>query len=176
MKFNVRVSSIFLLLVFCSCVQKMGMYGFLRPLEKSAAFALISRQAPSGTIPQVEHITTGFSPPVTRELLKKGQESYSISCVPCHGPSGYGNGMIVQRGFLPPPSFHSDRLRRVPDEHFVDVITHGFGAMYSYSDRVSEPERWAIVAYIRALQLSQNSKWNDLSVRDQQMLLGESDQ
>lgn len=87
-------------------------------------------------------------------LLQRGQERFNIFCSPCHGRTGDGNGMIVRRGFPQPPSYHIDRLRQAPDSHFYDVMTNGFGAMYSYASRVPADDRWAIVAYIRALQLS----------------------
>lgn len=92
---------------------------------------------------------------ITQELLERGQERYNIYCTPCHGVDGYGEGMIVQRGFPPPQSFHTDRLRGAPDGHFYDVITNGFGRMFAYSYRIQPDDRWAVVAYIRALQLSQ---------------------
>lgn len=95
--------------------------------------------------------------PVTMQLLKRGQERYSIYCLPCHSPVGDGDGLIARRGFPHPPSYHSDRLRQAPDRHIFDVITNGYGIMYSYADRVEPPDRWAIVAYIRALQLSQHA-------------------
>lgn len=95
--------------------------------------------------------------PVTTALVQRGQERYSIYCAPCHSPSGDGDGRIVERGFPRPPSLHIDRLREATDRHFYDVITNGYGIMYSYADRVSPADRWAIVAYIRALQLSQNA-------------------
>jgi hypothetical protein len=94
---------------------------------------------------------------VTRQVLDRGRERFNIYCSPCHGRTGDGNGMIVQRGFPQPPSFHLDRLRTAPDGHFYDVITHGFGTMYNYAARVKPTDRWAITAYIRALQLSRNA-------------------
>ncbi|CAN5767360.1 cytochrome c [soil metagenome] len=99
---------------------------------------------------------------ITQGVLARGQQRYNIFCAPCHGYDGYGKGMIVQRGFSPPPSFHQDNLRNAPIGHFFDVITNGFGAMYSYGDRVPPGDRWAIIAYIRALQLSQNAKLSDV--------------
>ena len=102
-----------------------------------------------------------FPMPVTRELLTRGRERYEIYCSVCHGPTGDGNGMIVQRGFPQPPSYHDQRLRDAPIGHFVDVITHGYGVMYSYASRVAPEDRWAIAAYIRALQLSQHASPND---------------
>jgi mono/diheme cytochrome c family protein len=98
---------------------------------------------------------------VTRELLARGQERFNIYCSPCHGGSGYGDGMIVQRGFPTPPSYHIDRLRQAPPGYFFDVITNGYGLMYSYNDRVTPEDRWAIVAYIRALQYSQHASPED---------------
>lgn len=94
-------------------------------------------------------------PPVTPQLVARGRERFGIFCSPCHGSDGYGDGIIVARGFPHPPSFHSPELRGAPAQLFFDTITKGYGAMYSYSDRVPPPDRWAIVAYIRALQLSQ---------------------
>ena len=95
------------------------------------------------------------TPPLTRALLLRGQERYDIYCAPCHSPVGDGDGMIVRRGFPRPPSYHQARLRDVPDRHFFDVITQGYGVMPPYADRVTPQDRWAIVAYIRALQASQ---------------------
>jgi len=93
-------------------------------------------------------------PPVTLALLERGQQRFDIYCAPCHSRVGDGNGMIVQRGFPHPPSYDEARLREAANQHFYDVITHGYGAMYPYADRVSPADRWAIVAYIRALQAS----------------------
>ncbi len=105
---------------------------------------------------------TEFPFPVTREVLERGQERYNIYCSPCHSEIGDGNGMIVQRGFKRPPSYHTDRLRQMPIGHFFDVMTNGFGAMSEYKSQVSVEDRWAIAAYIRALQLSQDATRADL--------------
>ena len=94
--------------------------------------------------------------PVTLPLLREGQHRFTIYCAPCHSPLGDGDGFIVRRGFPAPPSYHIDRLRSAPDRHFFDVMTDGYGIMYSYADRLTPTERWAVVAYIRALQLSQH--------------------
>lgn len=94
--------------------------------------------------------------PVTKELIDRGQERYNIYCIVCHGPVGSGDGMIVRRGYPQPPTYHDDRLRNAPDGHFFDVMTNGWGKMNSYAGQISVADRWAIVAYIRALQLSQN--------------------
>lgn len=101
--------------------------------------------------------------PLTQALLERGHERYDIYCTPCHDAAGYGNGRIVSRGFPHPPSFHDLRLRTVAPDYVVDVITNGHGVMYSYADRVSPEDRWAIAAYIKALQLSQNAPPNALA-------------
>jgi mono/diheme cytochrome c family protein len=101
------------------------------------------------------------APPVTLALLQRGQERYRIYCTPCHSELGDGRGMIVHRGFPPPPSYHIARLRQAPAQHFYDVITNGYGAMYSFAERVQPADRWAIAAYIRALQRSQNASLAD---------------
>jgi mono/diheme cytochrome c family protein len=96
-------------------------------------------------------------PKVTLALMQRGQQRFDIYCSPCHSRLGDGDGMIVQRGFPHPPSYFSQRLRAASDQLFFDVITHGYGVMYSYADRVSPADRWAIVAYIRALQASNSA-------------------
>jgi len=100
--------------------------------------------------------------PVSEEVLARGQERFNIYCSPCHSRLGDGNGMIVQRGFHPPPSFHTDRLRKAPLGYFYGVITNGFGAMPEYASQIPPRDRWDIVAYIRALQLSQNAAAADV--------------
>ncbi len=103
-------------------------------------------------------LTTEFPLPVDEELIRRGKERFSIYCTPCHGQLGDGNGMIAKRGFAlrrPVGNYHTERLRKMPVGHFYDVITNGYGSMYSYASRVEPRDRWAIVAYIRALQLSQ---------------------
>ena len=98
-----------------------------------------------------------FPFPITEQDLNRGQERYGIYCALCHGATGFGDGMIVRRGFRRPPSFHDDRLRGEPLGHFFDVITNGWGAMASYSDAVPPDDRWRIIAYLRTLQLSRQS-------------------
>jgi mono/diheme cytochrome c family protein len=107
---------------------------------------------------------------LTAELLQRGRERYDIHCAVCHGATGEGNGEVVQRGFPAPPSYHLDRLRTAPIGHFYDVITNGYGVMYSYAARLQPNDRWAIAAYIRALQLSQNAKVSELSPNEKQRL------
>ncbi len=99
---------------------------------------------------------------VDKAVIQRGHQRYDIYCAPCHGRLGNGMGMIVQRGFKQPPSYHIDRLRNAPVGHFFDVVTNGYGAMLNYSQQIQVRDRWAIVAYIRALQYSQNASANDL--------------
>jgi mono/diheme cytochrome c family protein len=96
-------------------------------------------------------------PPVDDALLARGRARFDVYCAPCHGLAGDGDGIIVAHGFPRPPSYHEDRLAAAPAQHFVDVITRGYGVMYSYADRVGPHDRWAIAAYIRALQLSRRA-------------------
>lgn len=96
-------------------------------------------------------------PSVTPALLERGQQRFNIYCAPCHGLAGDGDGIIVAHGFPAPPSYHIARLLAAPAQHFYDVITDGYGVMYSYADRVEPHDRWAITAYIRALQLSRHA-------------------
>ena len=107
---------------------------------------------------------SGFANPerISAALLARGRERFDIYCAPCHARVGDGQGMIVQRGFPAPPSYFIDRLMSVPSQHFYDVITNGYGAMYSYAERVAPPDRWAIIAYIRTLQLSQHAALDDV--------------
>jgi cytochrome c553 len=100
--------------------------------------------------------------PVTADVLARGQQRFNIYCSPCHGETGDGNGMIVQRGYKRPPSYHNERLRKAPIGYFFDVMTNGFGAMPDYAEQVTAKDRWAIAAYVRALQLSQNASRSDV--------------
>lgn len=104
---------------------------------------------------------------VDAALLDRGQRQYEIFCTPCHGVTGMGNGMIVQRGFKLPPSYHEDRLKAMPIGYYFDVMSNGFGTMYGYASRVTVEDRWAIAAYVRVLQLTQ-SPADQLSAEDQQ--------
>jgi mono/diheme cytochrome c family protein len=99
--------------------------------------------------------------PVTAELLERGQQRFNIYCAPCHARTGLGNGMVVQRGFLPPPSLHDERIVQLPDGQVFQVISKGKGNMPSYAKQVPESDRWAIVAYVRALQYSQRADGRD---------------
>ena len=108
--------------------------------------------------------------PITETVLQRGQERYAIFCTPCHGYDGYGDGIVVQRGLSPPPSFHDERLRQAPPGYIFGVITNGIGAMYSYDYRIPPEDRWAIVAYIQALQLSQHATLADVPAAERQPL------
>lgn len=168
---------LFLCVALSSCRRGMVDQQKLKPLAEENFFAdgRGSRVPPAHTVArgqlrEDEQFETGkignnlaanFPMPVTRQVLERGQERFDIYCAVCHGATGAGNGMIVQRGFPPPPSFHDDRLRNAPPGHFVDVIKNGYGVMYSYAARVAPEDRWAIAAYIRALQLSQHATPTD---------------
>lgn len=112
---------------------------------------------PVGAKPAAAATGTANPLPVNQTLLERGMQRYMIYCTPCHGRIGDGDGMIVRRGFRQPPTLHSDRLRGLPDRHFYDVITEGFGVMPSYRKQIPSDDRWAITAYIRALQLSRHA-------------------
>lgn len=181
------VSMAILLLLATACRRDMHDQPKYRPLRGSDFFddGRSARPFVDGTVARGhlrtdEHFYTGkvngelvttLPFPATQEVLARGEERFNIFCSPCHGRVGDGNGMIVQRGFRRPPSFHIDRLRQAPVGHFFDVMTNGFGTMYSYADRVPPKDRWAIVAYIRALQLSQNAKLEDVPVAERSKLL-----
>jgi mono/diheme cytochrome c family protein len=112
----------------------------------------------------------GDSPATRAQILLRGQERFNIYCTPCHSRLGDGNGMIVQRGYKRPPSFHEQRLRNAPLGYFYDVISNGFGGMPDYAAQVKPADRWAIAAYIRALQYSQNATESDVASADRDKL------
>jgi mono/diheme cytochrome c family protein len=116
------------------------------------------------------NLVDAFPYPITRDVLDRGRERFDIYCAPCHGRTGEGNGMVVQRGFPAPPSYHIDRLRQAPVGHFFDVMTRGYGIMYSYQSRVTADDRWAIAAYIRALQLSHAATLADAPLAERNKL------
>jgi len=137
----------------------------VQPKQKVYSPFVGPAKVPSGTVEY--NNKPEQAPPVTLALLQRGQERFRIYCTPCHSELGDGHGMVVQRGFPAPPSYHSDRLRHAPVQHFFDVITNGYGAMYSFADRVQPADRWAIAAYIRALQRSQNVTGADVPANEQ---------
>ena len=114
--------------------------------------------------------SNNFPLPVNLELLERGEVRYKIFCSPCHGLQGDGNGMVAMRGMKQPPSYHQDRLRQAPNGYFYDNITNGFGQMLGYSAQIPPRDRWAIIAYIRALQLSRNATAADLPAELQKKL------
>jgi len=169
----------------CRQPQKMADQPYKEPLEPSEFFTdgMASRHPPSGTVPRgeaqddffgTEKIAgkaTGAPPyPVTMEVLERGQEHYNVFCSPCHDRLGTGQGMVVRRGFPRAHSFHDPRLREAPASHFFEVMTRGFGAMPSYAEALPPVDRRAVIAYIRALQLSRNVRLTDLPPEDQEKL------
>ena len=170
-----------------ACQQKMADQPRYEPLQKANFFddqrasrPLVDGTVARGHLDADEQLATGksggqpvatFPFPVDRQVLLRGRERYEIFCSPCHDRVGMGQGMIVRRGYRPPPSLHIDRLRAAPAGHFFDVITHGFGAMPDYAAQISARDRWAITAYIRALQLSQNAAIGDVPESDRRALL-----
>ena len=169
-----------------ACRQDMHDQAKYEPLEPSAFFddRLSSRSLIEGTVARGhlrddEHLYTGkidgefaqtFPYEITREDLLRGQERYNIFCSPCHGHTGNGQGMIVQRGLKQPTSFHDPRLVDSPSGYYFDVMSNGFGVMYAYASRIKPRDRWAVIAYIRALQYSRNAPLSDLSQADRQQL------
>ena len=145
-------------LALAACHQNLTMsdQGKLDEYERSSLFrnGKVLQSPPPGSVSREQDLKSVLAekPPMTLALVRRGQDRFNIFCSECHGVGGDGDGMVVQRGFPKPPSFHEARLVNAPDEHFVDVITNGHGVMYSYADRVPPADRWAIAAYIRALQ------------------------
>jgi mono/diheme cytochrome c family protein len=117
---------------------------------------------PPNTVARDDALKPPSAPPLTMALLERGKQRFDINCAPCHSRTGDGNGIIVQRGFPRPPSYHSEELRRASNDHLYDVVTRGHGVMFSYADRVEPSDRWAIIAYIRALQASTNATVADV--------------
>lgn len=168
------------------CGQAMSDQAKRGPLEQSAFFAdgQSSRPPVPGTVAQGQlrtdellyRGTIGREPadvfpfPVTREILLRGRERYDIYCSPCHDRTGYGNGTVVRRGYARPPSYHLDRLRRAKPGSLFDVITRGTGAMPDYGSQIRAPDRWAIVAYVMALQESQNARPEDVPPEELKLL------
>jgi hypothetical protein len=164
------------------CGQDMDRQAKLRPLQESAFFpdGQGSRPPVPGTIAQgglrlddplyrgrvgKEFVPT-FPFPVGKKDLERGRERYDIFCSPCHDRAGTGRGIVVQRGYRAPSSFHTDRLRQATPGYLFDVITRGFGTMPDYAVEVSPLDRWRIVAYVRALQLSQDAAREDVAAED----------
>ena len=125
--------------------------------KKSVSSVPSASPVPSSTTPYADDVDT-FPFPITKETVERGRERFEIFCVVCHGLTGHGDGMVVRRGFRRAASFHDDRLRQAPVGHFFDVMTNGWGAMPSYAAQIPVQDRWAIIAYVRALQLSQQNR------------------
>ena len=171
------------------CRNEMYDQARLKPLSESEFFAngMSARPIPQDTVARGQLLedkamNAGLGPdgkflkelpvPLTQKLMERGHERFDIFCSPCHGKLGYGLGMIVERGFKQPESFHTARLREQPAGYFFDVMTQGFGQMSSYASQVPTEDRWAIVAYLRALQFSQHALIAELPPADRAKLGG----
>ncbi len=186
--FEFRISLLLLVAGTAACRLDMHVQPKYKPLDPSGFFRDGRSERPAvpgvvarGQLRTDELLYTGkidgvvadtFPFPITRQDLERGKERYNIYCSPCHDYTGSGQGMIVQRAFQRPPSYHIDRLRQAPAGHFFAVMTSGYGAMYSYASRVSPEDRWRIAAYIRALQLSQNATLSDVPESERGRLQG----
>jgi mono/diheme cytochrome c family protein len=174
-----------MMLTAAGCRQNMHNQNKVLPYRESRFFAdgLSARPIPDGTVARggpgekiapydgltlTRAAAPAGAPPVTLALLRRGQERFNIFCSPCHDRAGSGHGMIVRRGYKQPTSYHTDRLRSVPIDYFYQVMTEGFGVMPSYAPQVPPEDRWAIAAYIRALQYSQNGHLADLPAERRQ--------
>jgi mono/diheme cytochrome c family protein len=173
-----------------ACRQDMQDQPKYKPLGANRFFAdgRDSRPIPAGTIardelnaadPQQTGESNGaflasIPGPIDSNLLRRGRDRYEIYCSPCHGRTGDGNGMVAQRGVRAPANFHTDRLRSAPPGYIYQVITNGYGAMGDYADQVPVNDRWAIVAYLRALQLSRNANLNDVPTNERAQLANEA--
>jgi mono/diheme cytochrome c family protein len=181
------VAALALVSVASGCRQDMHNKGRLKPFEESRFFAdgRGARPLPAGTVARGflrddVGLYKGQTPegdflaknplPLTQQSLERGQSRFNIYCTPCHGRVGEGDGMIVARGYKKPTSFHDARLRDVPDGYLFDVMTNGFGQMPAYAAQVTPEDRWAIVGYVRALQLSQNVPAAELTADDRNAL------
>jgi mono/diheme cytochrome c family protein len=173
------------LITLCGCRQEMYDQPKYQPLQKTSFFAdgrasrplvdgtvargmLDSAAAPTGSTELVATLPV----PLTRELVARGRDRFGIFCTPCHDRTGSGSGMVVRRGYRQPPSFHIDRLRDAPIGHFYDVMTRGFGVMPDYAQQIPPSDRWAIAAYVKALQLSQRAPATELPPEDRARLEG----
>jgi hypothetical protein len=171
--FRFSLAASLFLLAGCSLKQDMAMQPKDRPLWPSDFFTdgrsarpLVENTVARGSVADddlfIPKDSNAFPLPLNMALLERGEDRYRIFCSPCHGLQGDGNGIVALRGMKHPPSYHQDRLRQVPNGYIYDVITNGFGAMFAYSAQVPPRDRWAIVAYVRALQLSRNAKISEL--------------
>jgi mono/diheme cytochrome c family protein len=173
-------------MALAGCRQDMHDAPRYDPLESSAIFPngasaqpLVEGTVARGFLADDELLNTGkvsgqavneFPFAMTKADIDRGQQRFNIYCTPCHGRTGEGNGMVVQRGYRQPPSYHTDRLRQAPAGYFFDVMTNGFGVMPDYRAQVTVEDRWRIVAYIRALQLSHQGTVADVPAADRARL------
>ncbi len=151
-----------------------GRRGDLAPPDWAAGATARDSGAVLGMVPGARAQPVSMPPPVTIEELRRGRERYDIYCAPCHSVSGDGDGMVVRRGFPAPASLHTLPMRAASNAHLFDVITSGYGVMYPFADRIGPADRWAIVAYVRALQLSQHASIEDVPQAERRALLEEA--
>lgn len=182
------LSALVLPFLLGGCRQEMHDQPKYEPYERSRFFAdeTSARPVPEGTVARGwlrddEPLHTGFTEDdelvrtipirVSADVLRRGRFTYDAFCAPCHDRAGTGLGMVVRRGFKQPPTFHQERLREAPPGHFFDVMTNGFGQMPSYAKQIEAADRWAVVAYVRALQLSQHARLAELPPEDRERAL-----
>ena len=186
-RLKLRLAAGALVLLAAGCRQDMHDQPKYQPLEASSFFAdgRASRPRIPGTVArgrrdddallvsgkQDGKLSEVFPAPVTKAVLDRGHQRFDVYCSPCHDRAGTGRGMIVMRGYKQPNSFHDDRLRTMAPGYFFDVMTNGFGVMPSYAAQIPVDDRWAIAAYIRALQLSQHATLADVPEAERQALL-----
>jgi len=176
-------------LALAGCQQKMGVQPFYEPLEENPMFEdkRASRPIEPGTVFRGDlrsddalytgkvngQLVSEFPMTITEEIINRGENRFNIYCAPCHSKIGDGNGMIVQRGVSRPPSFTDDRLVTAPVGHIYDVITNGYGRMYSYNQQLPVADRWAITAYVRTLQFAGRATINDVPESDRAALMAD---
>ncbi len=190
MRVAAQLVMLLMMVAICGCHHDMQDQPRYDPLEHNPMFpnGLASRPLVPGTVARGHlrvdtvmyegrrdgQLVDRVPMPVTEELLHRGQERFNIFCSPCHSRVGDGNGMIVLRGYRRPPTFHSPRLRGMPDGYFFDIMTRGFGQMPQYATQVPVEDRWAITAYIRALQLSQYASLDQVPEADRAKITSEA--
>jgi mono/diheme cytochrome c family protein len=181
-----KLAAALAMLLSCGCRQDMHDQPKYVPLRESTFFAdarsarpIVAGTVARGQLHEDALLYTGkvngvdataFPFDVDGQIMARGRERYNIYCSPCHGRAGFGDGMVVRRGYRAPPSFHVWRLQNAPAGHFFDIISNGFGAMPDYAAEISARDRWAIVAYIRALQLAENATVGDVPASEREKL------
>jgi len=162
MSARLPLAALALLPLFAGCEQRMSHMPRYNTYAEAPLFPNGSAAQPpaDGTVAREDDLATRpdqIPGPITAAMLERGHQRYDIFCSPCHSVTGDGDGMVVRRGFPKPPDFASPALLKAPDSHFYDVITGGYGVMFPYGDRIPAADRWAIVAYVRALQLARHA-------------------